>query len=281
LAEYWFDSHDGLRLYSRVYASAAADAAVVLCLHGLMRNSRDFGELAAHLAARHRVIVPDMRGRGLSARDPNFNNYQIPVYLQDVLTLLAGLGAARVTIIGTSMGGLMAMLLAATQPKLVSRIVLNDVGPEVDPRGLERIRGYAGRAAPVRSWAEAAAQVRADYGAAWPDLSDARWDEIARLSYRANAQGVPEVDADPLIREPLRDTSRAAPDLWPLWGALARVPILAIRGAHSDVLSVTTLARMQRGKPDLQALTVANRGHAPLLDEPDCVAAIERFLAAP
>jgi pimeloyl-ACP methyl ester carboxylesterase len=280
LAEYWFDSHDGLRLYSRVYASAAADAAVVLCLHGLMRNSRDFGELAAHLAARHRVIVPDMRGRGLSARDPNFNNYQIPVYLQDVLTLLAGLGAARVTIIGTSMGGLMAMLLAATQPKLVSRIVLNDVGPEVDPRGLERIRGYAGRAAPVRSWAEAAAQVRADYGAAWPDLSDARWDEIARLSYRANAQGVPEVDADPLIREPLRDTSRAAPDLWPLWGALARVPILAIRGAHSDVLSAATLQRMQRGKPDLEVLTVANRGHAPLLDEPECVPAIDRLLAA-
>ena len=279
MAEYWFDSHDGLRLYSRVYASAAADAAVVLCLHGLMRNSRDFGELAAHLAARHRVIVPDMRGRGLSARDPNFNNYQIPVYLQDVLTLLAGLGAARVTIIGTSMGGLMAMLLAATQPGLVSRIVLNDVGPEVDPRGLERIRGYAGRAAPVRSWAEAAAQVRADYGAAWPDLSDARWDEIARLSYRANAQGVPEVDADPLIREPLRDTSRAAPDLWPLWGALARVPILAIRGAHSDVLSAATLQRMQRGKPDLEVLTVANRGHAPLLDEPECVAAIDRLLA--
>ena len=280
MAEYWFDSHDGLRLYSRVYASAAADAAVVLCLHGLMRNSRDFGGLAVHLAARHRVIVPDVRGRGFSARDPNFNNYQIPVYLQDVLRLLAGLGAANVTIIGTSMGGLMAMLLAATQPKLVSRIVLNDVGPEVDPRGLERIRGYAGRAAPVRSWAEAAAQVRADYGAAWPNLSDARWDEIARLSYRANAQGVPEVDADPLIREPLRDTSRAAPDLWPLWGALARVPILAIRGAHSDVLSAATLQRMQRGKPDLEVLTVANRGHAPLLDEPECVAAIDAFLSA-
>lgn len=279
MAEYWFDSHDGLRLYSRVYG-AAADAPVVLCLHGLMRNSRDFGELAVHLAARFRVIVPDVRGRGLSARDPNFNNYQIPVYLQDVLKLLMGLGAARVSIIGTSMGGLMAMLLAATQPKLVSRIVLNDVGPEVDPAGLERIRGYAGRAAPVHSWPEAAAQVRADYGSAWPGLSDARWDEIARLSYRANAQGVPEPDADPLIREPLRDTSRAAPDLWPLWGALARVPILAIRGAHSDILSVTTLARMQRGKPDLQVLTVANRGHAPLLDEPECVAAIDRFLAA-
>ena len=278
MAEYWFDSHDGLRLYSRVYA-AAADSPVVLCLHGLMRNSRDFGALAAQLAARYRVIVPDVRGRGFSARDPNFNNYQIPVYLQDVLTLLAGLGAARVSIIGTSMGGLMAMLLAATHPKLVSRIVLNDVGPQVDPAGLERIRGYAGKAAPVRSWPEALAQLRADYAAAWPNLSDARWDEIARLSYRANAQGVPEVDADPLIREPLKSSAAAAPDLWPLWRSLARVPILVIRGAHSDILSVTTLARMQRERPGLEVLTVANRGHAPLLDEPGCVAAIERFLA--
>jgi len=278
LAEYWFDSHDGLRLYSRVYA-AAADSPVVLCLHGLMRNSRDFGALAAQLAARYRVIVPDVRGRGFSARDPNFNNYQIPVYLQDVLTLLAGLGAARVSIIGTSMGGLMAMLLAATHPKLVSRIVLNDVGPQVDPAGLERIRGYAGQAAPVRSWPEAIAQLRADYAAAWPNLSDARWDEIARLSYRANAQGVPEVDADPLIREPLKSSAAAAPDLWPLWRSLARVPILVIRGAHSDILSVATLARMQRERPGLEVLTVANRGHAPLLDEPGCVAAIERFLA--
>ena len=278
MAEYWFDSHDGLRLYSRVYA-AAADSPVVLCLHGLMRNSRDFGALAAQLAARYRVIVPDVRGRGFSARDPNFNNYQIPVYLQDVLTLLAGLGAARVSIIGTSMGGLMAMMLAATHPKLVSRIVLNDVGPQVDPAGLERIRGYAGQAAPVRSWPEAIAQLRADYAAAWPNLSDARWDEIARLSYRANAQGVPEVDADPLIREPLKSSAAAAPDLWPLWRSLARVPILVIRGAHSDILSVTTFARMQRERPGLEVLTVANRGHAPLLDEPGCVAAIERFLA--
>jgi len=277
--EYWFDSHDGLRLYSRVYA-AAADSPVVLCLHGLMRNSRDFGELAARLAARYRVIVPDMRGRGFSARDPNFNNYQIPVYLQDVLRLLAGLGAARVSIIGTSMGGLMAMVLAAMQPQLVARIVLNDVGPQVDPAGLERIRGYAGKAAPVGSWPEAVAQLRADYASAWPDLSDARWDEIARLSYRLNAQGVPEADADPLIREPLKSSSAATPDLWPLWRALGRLPILVIRGAHSDILSVTTLARMQREKPGLEVLTVANRGHAPLLDEPGCVAAIERFLAA-
>jgi pimeloyl-ACP methyl ester carboxylesterase len=278
-AEYWFDSHDGLRLFSRVYPGPAAGAAAVLCLHGLMRNSRDFEDLAAHLAPRYRVIVPDVRGRGFSARDPDFNNYQIPVYLQDVLTLLKGLGAGRVTIIGTSMGGLMAMVLAATQPGVVAGIVLNDVGPVVDPAGLERIRGYAGKAAPVRSWEDAIAQVRSTYGLAWPGLSDQRWQKIVRLSYRANAQGLPEVDADPLIAAPLRDPKAAAPDLWPLWGALGKVPMLAIRGAQSDILNAATLARMQREKPDLQVLTVADRGHAPLLDEPECLDAIERFLS--
>jgi pimeloyl-ACP methyl ester carboxylesterase len=278
-AEYWFDSHDGLRLFSRVYAGPAAGSPVVVCLHGLMRNSRDFEDLAAHLARRYRVIVPDMRGRGLSARDPNFNNYQLPVYLKDVLMLLTGLGAARVTIIGTSMGGLMAMLLAATQPALVAGIVLNDVGPEVDRAGLERIRGYAGKAAPVRSWAEAVALVRSVYGSALPGLSDERWEKMARQSYRADAQGVPQADADPLIGEPLRNSDSAAPDLWPLWGALAKVPMLAIRGAHSDILSAATLTRMQREKPDLQVLTVTDRGHAPLLDEPESLGAIERFLS--
>ena len=278
-AEYWFESHDGLRLFSRVYAGPRADAPVVVCLHGLMRNSRDFEDLAPHLAARYRVVVPDVRGRGLSARDPNFGNYQIPIYLADLLLLCAGLGVRRAYIIGTSMGGLMAMVLAVTQPQLVAGIVLNDVGAEVDPQGLERIRGYAGQTPPVRSWQEAVAQVRAIYGAVWPDLSDERWERITRLTYRENAQGVPESDADPLIAEPLRDTRAAAPNLWPLWGgALARVPMLAIRGARSDILNVATLARMQREKPGLKVLEVANRGHAPMLDEPECLAAIDEFL---
>jgi len=129
-AEYWFETQDGLRLFSRVYAGPNAAAPVVLCLHGLMRNSRDFEDLAAHLAARYRVIVPDVRGRGMSARDPNFNNYQIPTYVGDLIPLFTGLGCQRVSIVGTSMGGLMAMVLAATQPRLVARIVLNDVGAE-------------------------------------------------------------------------------------------------------------------------------------------------------
>ncbi len=208
--EYWFDSPEGLRLFSRVYAGPGAAAPDVLCLHGLMRNSRDFEELAPHLATHSRVIVPDVRGRGLSARDPNFNNYQIPVYLNDLLRLFAGLGVERVSIIGTSMGGLMAMVLAAMQPQLIARIVLNDVGPEVDAAGLERIRGYAGKSAPVHNWEQAVAQVRSIHGPAWPGLSDERLEKIARRSYRANAQGVPQADADPLIAEPLRDTKAAA-----------------------------------------------------------------------
>jgi pimeloyl-ACP methyl ester carboxylesterase len=279
-SEYWFDSPEGLRLFSRVYPGPTPTAPVVVCLHGLMRNGRDFEDLAVHLAPAYRVVVPDVRGRGLSARAPNSGNYQIPVYLKDLLLLFAGLGVGRASIIGTSMGGLMAMVLAAMQPQLVAGIVLNDVGPEIDPEGLERIRSYAGKSPPVTSWPEAVAQVRGIYGAAWPGLSDERWEKIARLSFRANAQGQPEADADPLIAEPLRDTKAAAPNLWPLWGVLAKVPMLAIRGASSDILSAATLSRMQREKPDLKVLSVANRGHTPLLDEPECLTAIDEFLAA-
>jgi pimeloyl-ACP methyl ester carboxylesterase len=278
-ADYWFDSSDGLRLFSRVYPGPGADAPVVLCLHGLMRNSRDFADLAQHLSARYRVIAPDMRGRGLSAYDPDSNNYQIPVYVRDCLALLAGLGASRVALIGTSMGGLMAMVLAVMMPELIQRVVLNDVGPELDPRGVERIRGYAGKSSGVRSWPEAIARVRSVYGAAWPGLSESRWEEIAHLTYRADGHGVPVEDADPRIAEPLAK-SRMALDLWPMWRALARVPVLTLRGAHSDILSTETLARMQREKPDLKVLEVANRGHVPLLDEPECLAAIDEFLKA-
>ena len=277
-AEYWFDSQEGLRLFSRVYAGPRTDVPVVLCLHGLMRNSRDFADLAVHLAGRYRVVAPDVRGRGFSARDANSRNYQIPTYIADLLLLLNGLGVDRANIIGTSMGGLMAMMLAAMHPRLVASIVLNDVGPEIDPRGLERIRGYAGKSPPVRSWEEAVAQVRGIYGTVWPGLSDERWERIARLSYRANAEGVPEADADPHVAAALRDNKAAAVNLWPLWGTLAKTPVLAIRGALSDVISAATLARMLREKPDLAVLEVANRGHPPLLDEPESLAAIDGFL---
>jgi pimeloyl-ACP methyl ester carboxylesterase len=279
-AEYWFESHDGLRLFSRVYPSAVARAPAVLCLHGLTRNGRDFEDLAAHLAACYRVIVPDVRGRGLSARDPDPGNYKLPVYLRDLEILLTGLGAEPVAIVGTSMGGLMAITLAATRPALVSRVVLNDVGPELDPVGLERIRQYAGRSPCVANWDEAIAQLRRIFASAWPDLPEARWHALARRSYRLNSAGMLEPDADPLIGEVVRNSAGAARDLWPLWSALGQTPVLALRGELSDLLSAQTLARMQSGKPAVEVATIRNRGHTPLLDEPECLALIDRFLAA-
>jgi len=163
-------SGDGLDLYARIYEGPDAGAASVLCLHGLMRNCRDFEDLAPHLQTRFRVIVPDLRGRGRSAWDPNPQNYQPTLYARDILLLLDACKAASAAIIGTSLGGMLAMILAATHRQRVAAIVLNDVGPEIDPTGAARIRQYAGRTPPARDWAEAIAQTRAVYGGAWPDL---------------------------------------------------------------------------------------------------------------
>lgn len=277
-AEYWYRSSDGLKLFTRVFPGPSAASRTVLCLHGLLRNSRDFEDLAPHLAKRFRVLVPDVRGRGLSDRDQNSANYQIPVYISDLLQLLSGLGAPHVAIVGTSMGGLIAMVMAVMQPGIVSQIVLNDVGPEIDPTGLERIRGYAGRSAPARSWDEAIAQLQSIFGTAWPGLSEQRWRQLVQRAYRADAAGALHADADPAIGEVIRNAPGAAPNLWPLWESLSGTPILALRGAISDVLSGHTLARMRQKKPDLHTLVVRDRGHVPLLDEPEVLAAIDAFL---
>jgi pimeloyl-ACP methyl ester carboxylesterase len=288
-AEIDWQSHDGLRLYARVYEAPAGTALAgtgpagtgpaVLCLHGLTRNGRDFEDLAPRLQRRHRVIVPDLRGRGFSARDPQPQNYQPGIYVQDLLGLLGMVDEARVAVIGTSLGGMLAMMLGFSHPARIAGIVLNDVGPEIDPAGIERIKQYAGRLPPARTWRIAVAQSVAVYGDAWPGLAPERWEALARRGYRENAAGVVELDADPNIGEALRAAPAAALDLWPLWGALRRLPMLAIRGARSDILSAATFARMKRENPGLQQLEVADRGHVPLLDEPECIAALDAFLA--
>jgi pimeloyl-ACP methyl ester carboxylesterase len=275
-------SADGLELYSRVYdaaGAAGADAPTVLCLPGLTRNSRDFEALAPHLAGRYRVVCPDLRGRGYSARDPVWQNYQPATYIADLTALLRVLGLRRVAIVGTSLGGLLAMILASVAPEAIAGIVLNDIGPEVDPAGVERIRGYAGRLPPVRNWSEAVAQLRQVFGLAWPNLAADRWAELARRSYREDGSGVPVLDVDPGVGEAIRAAPAAPADLWPLFAALKAVPVLALRGVQSDILSVATFERMQREKPDLERLTIADRGHVPLLDEPECLVAIDAFLA--
>ena len=274
----FWSSHDGLKLYARVYPGPEPSARTVLCLHGLTRNSRDFEDLAPHLQHRYRVIVPDVRGRGLSARDPNPQNYQPAIYLQDILTLIDTVAAQRVAVIGTSMGGMLAMMMAVGSRERVSGVVLNDMGPEVDPTGLERIKGYAGRLPGPKSWDDAIAQTRSMFGDAWPNLSPERWSALTRRGYREDEKGGLKADADPMIGEMLRAAPAATANLWPFWNALRGIPMLAIRGAQSDILSEATFAKMKVENPQLEQLEVAQRGHAPLLDEPECIAAIDAFL---
>jgi pimeloyl-ACP methyl ester carboxylesterase len=293
--EAFWTSPDGLRLYTRVYESesesegaatgttittgAGTGPATVLCLHGLTRNSRDFEDLAPHLQRRYRVIVPDLRGRGLSARDANPQNYQPAIYVQDILALLDSVGAPRVTVIGTSLGGLLAMMLGVGYRARIAGIVLNDIGPEADPVGIERIKGYAGRLPPPKDWSDAIAQTRTMFVDAWPNLSEQSWSTIVRRGFSEDASGAIRVDADPMIGEMLRAAPAATANLWPFWNVLRGIPMLAIRGERSDILSAATFARMKAENPDLMQLEVAQRGHVPLLDEPECLAAIDAFLA--
>jgi pimeloyl-ACP methyl ester carboxylesterase len=225
------------------------------------------------------VLCADLRGRGLSQHDPNWKNYHPGTYVGDIALLLKDAGAPKVIILGTSLGGILAMVVAATTPQVLAGVILNDVGPEVAAEGLKRISTYVGKSAPVSSWAEAAAQARNTYGLAWPDATDADWLGFAKRSY-TEVDGVPCLAMDPMIGEAVRAApAGAAPDLWPVFGALKPIPTLALRGAISDVLSEGTFDRMAREKPDLVRVTVAQRGHPPMLDEPDSVAAIESFLA--
>lgn len=278
--ENFYTSADGLRLFYREYAGSAPTP--VVCLPGLTRNSRDFSELAATLSPRHRVLTPDLRGRGRSAYDPVWRNYHPGTYVQDVLALFAHAKIERAYVIGTSLGGLIGMILGAMQPQRVAGLVLNDVGPEVDRDGVARIAQYVGRSPPVKSWEEAARQAQATYGAAMPDYTLEDWLRYARRSYKESESGAPVLDMDPKIGDAVRAGAGTgpAPDLWPMWAMLRTMPMLVIRGANSDILSAPTLERMQREASRTQSIIVPNRGHAPTLDEPVCVAAIEKFLTS-
>jgi pimeloyl-ACP methyl ester carboxylesterase len=277
--DYFYSSIDGLRLYCAIYPARQSGRLPLLCLPGLTRNSRDFTSLARRLSERHEVLAADLRGRGRSAWDPDPSHYQLPTYVQDAWSLLDSRSVGRVLVVGTSLGGLIAMVMAAMKPDRIAGIVLNDVGPEFDPAGLRRIAGYAGKLPSVTSWAEAAAQTRQVYGAALPGLTDEEWLAFARQGYRDNAAGIPVPDLDPKISQAFSNVATAPADMWPIFAQITSTPILVIRGAHSDLLSAATVARMAREKPDLQQSIVAQRGHTPLLNEPEALTAIDPFLA--
>lgn len=271
-------AEDGLRLHVADHPGARADAPVLLCLPGLTRNGRDFARLAERLAAQgYRVLCPDQRGRGLSDRDPDPANYQPPRYVADMAWLLDRLGVHQITVIGTSLGGMMGVMLAAWQPARVRGVVLNDVGAVLEPAGLARIAGYVGRQPAVGTLQEAIDLTRAANEAVFPDWRDADWRDMVLATWRGEGgQWVP--DYDPAIAQGLANGS-AAPPLWPLFDAVKELPMLLLRGALSDLLSRETVAAMQARLPTLQAVEVPLRGHAPTLDEASAWPPLRSWLA--
>ncbi len=252
----------------------------LLLMHGLTRNSGDFEPLAEHLAGHYRLIVPDQRGRGLSQDDPDPANYRPDVYAQDMFALLGSLGVQSPALIGTSMGGLMAMVMNAMAPGTFPGIVFNDIGPVLAPEGLAHIGSYVGSGRPMADWDEAARMCASINGDAFPDLVEADWQAWARRTCRVLADGRIAFAYDPAIASGFADVGDTPqPDLWPLWELLGQTPVLAIRGALSALLTADTLAQMQaRHAGPFTSVTVPGRGHAPLLDEPVALAAITEFL---
>ncbi|TAD76943.1 MAG: alpha/beta hydrolase [Sphingomonadales bacterium] len=277
---YWTSS-DGLDLHYRNYPGPDGSPAKlpVLCMHGLTRNARDFAALAEALAATRRVIVPEMRGRGLSDYAPDSDSYSPVTYVADVEKLLAEQGIDRFVVVGTSMGGLMTMLMAASKPGRMAAVVMNDVGPEVDAEGVARISGYVGQGRSYPTWVHAARGLAEAHGAAFPDFDLDQWLEMAKRTMVVSQNGRIVFDYDMAIAEPFAKPGNAAPpNLWLAFEALRGVPMLLVRGALSDLLSEDTVKQMGVRNPAMRTITVPRVGHAPTLDEPDVRAAILALL---
>ncbi|MBT8432774.1 MAG: alpha/beta hydrolase [Altererythrobacter sp.] len=276
--EYW-TSPDGLKLYYRDYAGPS-DKPPVLCLHGLTRNSRDFAPLAETLVGDWRVIVPEMRGRGNSEYANDTSTYNPPTYIKDVEALLAELGIEKFVAIGTSMGGLMTMLMAAKDASRIVAAVLNDIGPEIDPSGVAHIAGYVGQGRSFDTWMHAANSLRETHGASFPDYSIDTWLEMAKRTMVLGQNGRLALDYDMGIADPFKSANEAPqPDLWPAFKALSDTPTLLLRGELSNLLTEQTQSRMAREHGNLRSVTVPRVGHAPMLDEPESLAAIQALLA--
>lgn len=273
----FFESNDGLRLYARDYSGPNPDSPVLLCLAGLTRSSKDFDGLATALCASYRVICPDQRGRGRSAKDHQPTRYRPDIYVSDMVRLLDVLAVPGVSVIGTSLGGMMGILLTVSQPGRVKTLIINDMGPVINPVGIARITSYVGKSAPVKTWADAIAQTKSTNGVAFPNYTDAQWAAMARNLYVQEGT-TPVLDYDPAIAQGF-GAGTATPDLWPLFDAMPPLPLMVIRGELTDILSLETLAEMQRRRPQMQVAHVAGVGHAPMLDEPAARAAIVNFLA--
>lgn len=272
-------SADGLTLRYRDYPGRA-DRVPILCIPGLTRNARDFEPLAAAFAGEWRVICADLRGRGQSDYAKDSATYVPLRYVADIISLLEQAQLDRVVAVGTSLGGIVIALLAMQAPERIAGAVLNDIGPEIEPAGLARIREYVGQGRSFPTWMHAARGLREQAGVTHPDFAIGDWLRLARRLMAVSGSGRIVFDYDMKIAEPFQQAEGTAPvDMWPAFRALAGRPTLAIRGALSDLLSARTLKRMARELPGLETLTIPRTGHAPTLEEPEAQAAIARLLA--
>ena len=276
---YW-GSSDGLRLHYRDYAEGAGQGRPpIICIAGLTRNARDFEGVAERLSPDWRVIAVDLRGRGESAYAKDPMTYVPLTYVEDMEALIAELGLERFILFGTSLGGLVTMLIAANGKERIAGALINDVGPELETAGLERIRTYVGRSQSWPTWLHAARHFSELLQTVYPKWSLEQWLVFAKRACKLSSGGRVVLDYDMRIAEPFRAPGGATGfDPWAAFGALSGIPLLGVRGAHSDLLAQDTLNRMQAEMPQMESVTVANVGHAPTLDEPEVAAAIEEWL---
>ena len=272
---------DGLRLHWRDYGDFKSPRLPVICLPGLTRNAADFHDIALHLAQKfgRRVIVLESRGRGLSDWDKDPSRYSIPQELADLLHVVDILAISRAHFLGTSRGGLITMALATIRPDLIASSILNDIGPVIESAGLLRIKSYVGKSVPLASYEQARSVLAKTHGAFFPSLSIEDWDMFARATWNESADGL-TLSYDPQISLTLKDYDPAqpAPDLWPLWQALAQAPSLILRGELSDLFTEETAKKMAQGHQHCTIFTVSGQGHAPLLRDAQTIEAVARFI---
>ena len=283
--EVHYRSSDGLTLFARDYGARLSPWLPVVCLAGLSRSGRDFDQLGKTLAADterpRRVLAFDYRGRGRSAWDGSSDNYNPLTEMGDVLDGMAALGVPRAAVIGTSRGGIIGMLMALARPTTVAALVLNDIGPTIEPLGLARIKTYVGRMPAPDDWADAERILRRLHGAQFTGLSDTDWQTYTRLTFR-NDNGRPAGDYDPALARTFDgvEFDKPVPTLWDQFATLAKTPVLVIRGENSDLLSRETVAAMAAAHPGLETITVPGQGHAPLLIHSPLIQQIAAFVAA-
>nr|WP_070961616.1 alpha/beta hydrolase [Hyphomonas sp. Mor2] len=277
----FYRSGDELTLYARAYGDPDAPLAA-LCMHGLTRNHKDFEPMIAALGHQHRYISVDVRGRGRSNRCDDSSLYNPAQYADDMIALLDHLGLARVVLIGTSMGGLMSMLLMDRIPERIAGVILNDIGPIPDPSGLARISAYATKTPVYTDWSAAAVAIAETQNVAYQDYTSADWEAFAHRTCRREEDGTIVPDYDPKIMdqfsiEPPSRMMKFA--MWRLFGKLKSRPLLILRGEDSDILTSKMAARMHRRHRGSHLVYIPRRGHAPMLDEPSAVEAISDFLS--